>query len=125
MRAHAVHSLERCRRHLLAVIVSAHRQHCRRVLDPLLLHGRVSHTHSRVRRTLRRPSLPPWATIPSLHGYDNNNNNNNVIIIPETASVHTKYVSMVPMKYNLTVAAFCSESKGFCFFPPDYITILY
>lgn len=46
MRAHAVHSLERRRRHLLAVIVSAHRQY-RRVLDPLLLHADVCHTQAR------------------------------------------------------------------------------
>uniref|UniRef100_A0A2S2NBT1 Uncharacterized protein n=1 Tax=Schizaphis graminum TaxID=13262 RepID=A0A2S2NBT1_SCHGA len=115
MRAHAVHSLERrrCRHLLLAVIVSAHRQHRCRVLDPLLLHVRVSHTHTRVcgalccgpvHRQRRRPvSHPP-------EDDDDDDNNNNIIIIRKTTT--TKCVSVVLMKYNnLTDAAFFPVSN--------------
>lgn len=116
MRAHAVHSLERYRRHLLAVIVSAHRQHCRRVLDPLLLHGPcVTHT---LARTVHFAAAQFTAVVnqfpPSL----------DTIIIIMLLLFQKRRVSIVPMKYNLTVAAFCPESKGFRVFPPDYITIL-
>jgi len=89
----------------------------------------VCHTHTRAcgalcggpvhRRRRRRPLPPSLETIIIIYLI--------LLLLFQKRRAYTPNMclySVVPAKYNLTVAAFCPESKGFRFFPPDYIIIL-
>lgn len=92
MRAHAVHSLERRRHLLLAVIVSAHRQHrCPRPRPVIITRTCVTHTSARAAHfaaaqfTADDDDEDQFPTPPE----DDNNNINNIIIIWETMTTYT------------------------------------